>query len=168
MRLMPFERRFVLDTTDCPRCAGSGAYAHADRQRPRDCLNCRGLGRHPSHEALQVFYQVCELLGSPLSRTQREGRLEPRHLSALMGKQLMVGMRIQPTHLYGFAPSITWPRVVRSIERAEVRITVTLDDGSVFVVLDHQVFRRELTEEEIERVQAFMSTHVGQGVVAAA
>lgn len=169
MKLMPFERQFILEASPCPRCGGTGAFAHACRQHPRDCWNCRGLGRKPTHEALEVFYEVCEFLGCPLPPTMREGRLEPRHLNSVMSKQLVPGMRIRPAApTMRFSGAVTWPREVQAVEVKELQLLVHLDDGRSVLVDDHTVFSRELTEEEISQVETLMAAHVGNGVIDAA
>lgn len=165
MKLLPFERRHVLETTPCPRCSGTGAFAHGSRQQGPDCWNCRGLGRKPSLAALDLFYQICDRVGAPLALTAREGRFEPKHLQSVFGKELKPGMRITPNRRYPSMVDGQWPLTIEAIEELSLERKVCLSGGFLVLISDHHVFRREFTTKEIGSVQRFMARYVGRGVV---
>lgn len=165
MKTLAFEGEFLLDTEPCPRCDGSGQFAHASRTMPPACHNCRGLGRKPTSEALQLFYRICEHLGRPFTAQTREGRLEPKHLRHIWARDVKPGMYVAEVKPRARAD---WPRVVESIEELPLgHRRLHYIDGSVQVLSSFALLTRELTDAEVTRVQAFLSQYVGRGAVKA-
>lgn len=163
MKTLPFEGRFVLDTEACPRCAGSGQYAHPTPALPADCFNCRGLGRKPTSEALQLFYQVCELLGKPIAQREREGRLEPKHLETIWARDVRAGMCVR---MQAPGPARDWPVPVQAVEVLEAsNLRIRFEDGTTKAIPEFTLLQRVLTDEEIANAQSFMAGRLGHGAV---
>lgn len=167
MKLLPFEEgAYRLETSDCPRCSGTGVYAHPDRRLPSDCMNCRGLGRKPTSEALQLFYEICELLGKPMARELRESRLEPKHLETIFGRDVVEGMKVR---VRSSSSDRDWLEAVARVEPVGLdNKRLHFADGSVKVVSAYAWLDREITPAEVERVQALMAERDGRGAVKAA
>lgn len=165
MKLLAFEGRYVLESTDCPRCGGKELYDHPSPRSTPECWNCRGLGRKPSALALQLFYDICAMLGKPMTQALREGRLEPKHLLTIWGKELVPGMKVA---MVTSGAQRDWPEVIERIEDLPLeQRRLHFTDGSARVVSAYAYLHRELTPKEIDRVQAFMAQRVGKGVVEA-
>lgn len=166
LQLLPFEGRYVLETTPCPRCGGTGNFAQGSRVLGSKCFNCRGLGRKPSLAALDLFYRICERIGAPLSLSAREGRFEPKHLESIIAKEMRKGMSITPTRTNPLANRGNWPRTITTVEILQLgQRRLHLDDGSVIGVSEHHVFKRDLTKAEVRREQRFLARYVGRGVI---
>lgn len=163
MKLLSFERELLLDTVDCPRCSGSGQFSHAPAGQSSVCYNCRGWGRKATSDALQLFYAICDLLNAPMSQVLREGRVEPKHLDRVFGRDLIVGMKVRPL---SSGPTREWPEVITEIENVGLDSKrLTFADKSRKLVSAFDLLDRELTTEEVDRVQAFMREHLGRGAV---
>lgn len=165
MKLLPFEGRYLLETSPCPRCDGSGLVSHAPAGQSNVCYNCRGWGRKASSAGLKLFYAICDLLGHPMSQALREGRVEPKHLDTIFGRDVQVGMMVR---VVAAAASREWPEAVVQMESVGLESKrIHLADGSVKLISMFSTLDRVLTAEEVERVQVFMAQHVGKGAVEA-
>jgi hypothetical protein len=83
-RRLPFERKYLLDGENCPRCNGTGLATRSSRNQTPECWSCRGLGRKLTREARDVFAAICMLMGKPV--TEGASRIEPRHLDTISGR----------------------------------------------------------------------------------
>lgn len=158
MKLLAFERRYVLESTPCESCRGSGKYNMAE-----DCWNCRGLGRRISLDGRELFYAVAELLNVPV--IERESRIPPKHLDRLFARQVTAGMKVGRAHPdHRTAPQLVTAAVPIHAGNVEIKF----ESGGLVRVSDHELFNRELTEKELEEVDQFMAEYLGDGAVLAA
>lgn len=161
MKYLTFERRYALESTPCERCAGSGRFAHPQRDRARDCMNCRGLGRKITRAGRDLFKLIAEQLGRPV--IMRESRIRPDHLDLVDGRQVGAGMRVAP---------IDPPRpraVFRDVRRVQPLLLdqrrLDFTDGTRLSVSAYTSLLRELTRAELDRVDAILASHLGRGAL---
>jgi len=159
MKLLPFEGRYLLESNPCPKCGGSGRYSASTPGLPPECWNCRGTGRKPTPRALELYYLISEALEAPVVAT---GRFEPEHLEMLLGRQLRVGMAVRPLNTREPVREI---RRLTPLQLGSRRAEFA--DGSVLAISPTASFVRRLTSYEIETIQTFMSSLLGDGVVEA-
>lgn len=166
MKLLPFERRYRLDSTPCETCAGSGRFSAAG-----ECWNCRGLGRRITAAGRDLFDRIAEMLGTPV--LQHESRVAPKHFNLVRADQLRCGMRIRPlrdSRLDGFLggrPGLLGNKLrdVLKVQAHDGNITVTFADGDTVIAADHEHLVRELTPVELDAVDKLMAEHLGAGAV---
>jgi hypothetical protein len=156
MKRLPFERRYQLESIPCETCGGSGKYS-----LEHTCLNCRSMGRRITAPGRQLFYAICDLLGRPV--TERESRIQPDHLELIAGAQVRVGMKVGEL-LPGRIPKPPL-RLVTAVEERNLSLVITFADGTAWPYSDLTLFTRELTEPELQRVDALMADHLGEGAV---
>jgi hypothetical protein len=112
---------------------------------------------------LKLFYEICELLGKPFSHEQREGRLEPKHLDTIWGRDVRVGMQVTQVTS---GPKRDWPEAVERIDDLPVnQRRIHFTDGTAIVISSFTLLTRQLSDEEIDRVQSFMASRVGDGAI---
>jgi len=158
VKRLPFERTYLLDSVPCPRCAGSGVFA-APARPPRECWNCRGLGRKLTQDARELFYEISELLGAPVEH--RETRIQTRHIETIRADRVRPGMAVTDTHV----DRRRTPRSVATVQQMPLeQLRVTFVDGSIVNVPPYELFARELTRAELDRVDALMAQRLGEGV----
>lgn len=160
MKRLHFERAYLLESSPCDRCHGTGRFSRVATNRPTVCYNCRGLGRKITRDGRQLFEAIAELLGKPV--IERESRIQPKHLESILGRDVQPGMRVAMVryrHPLRDVASVSTPGV------NDLRIEYT--DGYVVHASGIAAFARELTAAELDRVEAMMAQHVGRGAVAA-
>jgi hypothetical protein len=159
VKRLPFERELLLAYERCSSCDGAGVVGRAATNAPRTCWNCRGIGRKISRDGRELFYEVCELLGKPV--TEKESRVRPKHLQTIFARDVRPGMYVKPMR-----SRATKPRVVEAVERlASGWIRLRYVDGAHDGVSDIESFERELTDAEISAAQELMASHIGNGAV---
>lgn len=158
MKLLPFERRYRLESVVCETCSGSGQYSveHV-------CLNCRGLGRRVTARGRELFYAIAEHLLNPVH--ERESRISPKHLDTIRGGRLWPEMRVRPIARSRMADILgnEWRDVARVFSRGDDDVEVTFADGLTTRIPDYEPLVRELTEKELADVDTLMAQHVGNG-----
>lgn len=147
MRFLPFERAYQLEAVVCDRCAGSGQASNPTPRMVPECWYCRSLGRRITAPGRRVFYEICELLGRPV--THQESRIAPRHIEVIRAEQIRAGMRVASQ-----APGAPFE-------------TLNADTAAALARQRLALFRRELTSDEIDRAEDLMASRVGAGVVRA-
>lgn len=158
MKFLPFERTYQLESLACSRCAGSGRFAAPATHGVPDCYNCRGLGRWFPRVARELFDEVCALLGRPV--TERESRIAPKHLEAIVARQLRVGMCVAETR-----PDRRRPRqIITAIEPMPLeQIRITFADRYRVSLSPDALLSRELTPTELDEAEALLADRIDHG-----
>lgn len=159
MKLLPFERRYQLESTPCDSCGGTGLFPQPAPNTDPVCWNCRGLGRRVTRDGRELFYEVAELLGVPV--LERESRIPPKHFDLIFAKNVVAGMKVGNAH----PDRKRAPCVVHMVTHVGLSIALQFEDGTQERVSPHDTFKRELTEKELRCVDALMTGYVGKGAV---
>jgi hypothetical protein len=69
-RRLPFERAYLIESTPCVKCGGTG---HSARSRDTQygsatCWTCKGLGWKATEAGRDLFYDICALVGISVTR----------------------------------------------------------------------------------------------------
>lgn len=156
MKRLSCERTFLLDSTPCAKCGGSGKATHASPRTTPECWDCRGVGRKFTREARELFYEICDLLGAPAPT--RESRIRPAHLDVISAGDVAVGMCIA---VAGHAPSL-----VTGVERSPLeQVRLRLLDGFAASLSPLELLKRKLTDDDLDCVDALMQHYIGKGAV---
>jgi hypothetical protein len=157
---LPFERTTLVESRPCSRCGGTGGF------RSGACYDCNGWSRRPTTIGRELLKSVAALIGARPALDEK-GRFDVAPLRTVYGRDVRPGMAIADIRL---TPRPRAKRVI-DVQHPDPVVTgtvkITFVDGSRATATALATFARELTEEEIERADAWMAQHVGRGAVVA-